>query len=284
VEVIGDKALALPPLNVTLARALVGRTRIAKLLAGYRDRPAADLDAIHLVLVKISQLVADLPQVVELDINPLLADEKGVVALDARIKVSRNAAVGTDRFAIRPYPKELEEWIEFGGRRLLLRPIRSEDEPLHREFLVRIEPRDLKSRFFIAKREFAHSELARFAQVDYDREMAFIATALNEAGKPETLGVVRAIADPDNLVSEFAILVRSDLKGKGLGSTLLGKMIRYCRDHGTRELVGEVQASNEFMLALAADLGFTVRPLAQDPGTIRVTLALGPESKVRAIG
>ncbi len=169
VEVIADKAVALPPLNIALARDLVGGTRVARLLAGYRDRPAAALDVLYLTLVKISQLIADIPQVAELDINPLLADEKGVLALDARIRVVPAIAPGSSRFAIRPYPAELEERIKFGGRRVLIRPIRPEDEPQHRKFLDRVAPEDIQLRFFNVKRVFVHSELARFAQIDYDR-------------------------------------------------------------------------------------------------------------------
>jgi acetyltransferase len=268
VETIADKAIALPPLNLKLARELVSRTRIAKLLAGYRDRAPIDHAALHLALVQLSQLIADIPQVVELDINPLLADEKGVIALDARIKVAPAQGAGTDRFAIRPYANELEEWIEFHGRRVLLRPIRPEDEPQHSAFLARIEPEDIHFRFFRMLRGFPHSELARLTQIDYDREMAFIATAKTVEGAPETLGVVRAIADPDNTSAEFAILVRSDLKGKGLGRTLLEKIVRYCRTRGTKELVGEVLAHNHRMLALASTLGFRVDPPRD--GSVRV--------------
>jgi acetyltransferase len=256
VETIADKAIALPPLNLNLARELVSRTRIAKLLAGYRDRPPIDHAALHLVLVQLSQLVADIPEVIELDVNPLLADEKGVLALDARIKLAPGPSTGADRFAIRPYPKELEEWIEFQGRLVLLRPIRPEDEPQHNAFLARIEPEDIRYRFFRLLRGLPHSELARLTQIDYDREMAFIATAKTDEGAPETLGVVRAIADPDNTSAEFAILVRSDLKGKGLGRALLKKLVRYCRTRGIKELVGEVLADNRRMIALAARLGF----------------------------
>ena len=282
VEVIGDKAIALPPLNVALARSLVGRTRVAKLLAGYRDHPAVDIDALCLVLVKVSQLVADLPQVVELDINPLLADEKGIIALDARIRVARAVSAGTGRFAIRPYPAELEEWIEIDGRRVLVRPIRPEDELHHREFLGRVAPEDLHFRFFNARREFAHTELARFTQIDYDRKMALIATVSNDAGKPETLGVVRAIADPNNAVAEFAILVRTDLKGKGLGRALMKKIVRYCRDRGTGRLVGEVLAGNRNMLALANELGFTAHPPPGISGPIQLGLVLKPGGKAEA--
>jgi acetyltransferase len=274
VETIGDKAVELPPLNLALARELVRRTRIARLLAGYRDRPVVDLDALCLALVKVSQLVADLPEVVELDINPLLADGKGIVALDARMRVARTAAAGTDRFAIRPYPAELEQWIEFGGRRVLVRPIRPEDEPQHSELLRRIAASDIQFRFLYARREFGHLELARFTQIDYDREMAFIATAPNNAGITETLGVVRAIADPDNTSAEFAILVRSDLKGKGLGRALLGAIIRYCGDRGTGKLFGEVLSSNAPMLALAASFGFEVSRVPPDLNVVRITLSL----------
>ena len=281
VEVIGDKAIALPPLNGALARDLVGRTRVAKLLAGYRDRPAVDFDALCLALVKVSQLVADLPQVVELDINPLLADEKGIIALDARIRVARTDVTGTGRFAIRPYPAELEEWNEFDGRRVLVRPIRPEDEPQHREFLAGITPDDLHYRFFNARREFAHTELARFTQIDYDREMAFIATAPNNAGAPETLGVVRAIADPNNTTAEFAILVRSDYKGIGLGRALMNKIVRYCRERNTAQLVGEVLAGNRAMRALATELGFTAHGLSDTSGVVRISLTLATGKDVR---
>ena len=278
VETIADRAMELPPLNLALARDLVGRTRIARLLAGYRDRSAADLEALYLALVKIAQLVADLPEVVELDINPLLADEKGIVALDARMRVARTAAAGVERFSIRPYPAELEQWIEFGGRRVLLRPIRPEDEPQHRELLSRIRLSDVQFRFFCARREFSHSELARFTQIDYDREMAFIATTGHAAGTPETLGVARAIADPDNASAEFAILVRSDMKGQGLGRALLSAIIRYCRDRGTGMLLGEVLAGNRAMLALVASLGFEMSQVPTDLSIVKVALALNPGS------
>jgi acetyltransferase len=280
VEVIGDKAVALPPLNLALARDLVSRTRIAKLLGGYRDRPPVNREALHLTLVKISQLIADVPELVELDINPLYADTEGVVALDARARLAHSQVVGAGRFAIRPYPAELEERIDFNGRDVLLRPIRPEDEPQHREFLRRIAPDDIRLRFFYAKRGFEHSELARFTQIDYDREMAFIATATNSAGVMETLAVVRAIADPDNSRAEFAILVRSDLKGQGLGHALLGKIVRYCRARGTREIIGEVIANNTSMLALAETYGFKVHRVPVDLSIVRISLTLDSKETV----
>ncbi|MGD2083837.1 MAG: GNAT family N-acetyltransferase [Chromatiales bacterium] len=276
VEVIADRAIALPPLNLRLARELVSRTRVSRLLAGYRHRAPADLDAVYHTLVRLSQLIADLPEVAELDINPLLADDKGVLALDARLRVQTAETRGSQRLAIRPYPRDLEEEIVFGGGPLLLRPIRPEDEPAHRVLFTRLSPEDARFRFFGVLREPAHSELARFTQIDYEREMAFIATRTEEHGQPETLGVARVCTDPDNLTAEFAIVVCSDLKGKGLGSVLLRKLIAYCRARGTQRMVGQVLPENRRMLALAEKHGFRPTP-RPDEGVIEVRLALGAE-------
>jgi acetyltransferase len=136
VELIGDRAIGLPPLNRELAGELIARTRIARLLSGFRDHPGADRAAIERVLVRIAQLMADFPNICELDINPLIANSKGVLALDARVRIAAATSQGADRFAIRPYPQFLSEEITFGGRHILLRPIRPEDEPAHREFIA----------------------------------------------------------------------------------------------------------------------------------------------------
>ncbi|MHB8493821.1 MAG: bifunctional acetate--CoA ligase family protein/GNAT family N-acetyltransferase [Casimicrobiaceae bacterium] len=272
VEVIGDRAIALPPLNMKLARELVGRTRVSKLLAGYRDRPAADRGAIDLTLVKIAQLVADIPEIVELDINPLLADAAGVIALDARIKVAATSTRGSARLAILPYPSDLEERVEIGGQPVLLRPTRPEDQTAHVAFLVRTDADAIRTRFIHPVRAFAHPNLASLTQIDYNRQMAFIATSTRADARDSILGIVRAVADPDNDSAEFAILVRSDLKGHGLGFTLMGKMIRYCRSRGTRELWGDVIADNAAMLELATTLGFRVA--APEQGLVRLTLTL----------
>jgi len=273
VEVVADRALALPPLSVPLARELVARTRVARLLAGYRDRPRADLAAIYRTLDLISQLVIDLPQIVEIDINPLLADERGVIALDARVRVERAQTSGYERLAIRPYPRELEERIEWNAGHLLLRPICPEDTAQHLQFLESLDPADIRMRIFHSRRHIAPSELARLTQIDYEREMAFIAAASGESGEAQTLGVVRAVTDPENIRAEFGLIVRSDLKGKGLGGILLEKMIRYCRARGTKVLVGEVLKDNRRMLRLARELGFTHSALL-DTGTVHITLPL----------
>jgi len=273
VEVIGDRAVALPPLNVRLASELISRTRIAKLLAGYRDRPPVDHAALHRVLERLSQLVMDVPEVIELDINPLLADAQGAIALDARVRVARATSTGADRLAIRPYPRELEETVVQGGHPVLLRPIRPEDAAAHLRFLARLDPEDVRLRVFYTRRHIAPSELARLTQLDYEREMAFIVAGLDNDEVGETLGVVRISTDPDNLRAEFGILVRSDLKGRGLGHALLDKMIRYCRARGTGEIFGDVLRENRRMLELARTLGFAIEN-GEEPGVVRVRLAL----------
>ncbi|MEM9569145.1 MAG: GNAT family N-acetyltransferase [Cyanobacteria bacterium P01_E01_bin.34] len=274
VEAIGDRAVGLPPLNVTLARELMSRTRVSRLLHGYRDRPAADNKAIELTLIQISQLIIDIPEIVELDINPLLADDNGVLALDARIAIAPATQAGTDRLAIRPYPVELEESIQLrSGRKLLLRPIRPEDEPAHYGLFEHLSAEDIRFRFFGMVKKFPQTEMARFTQIDYDREMAFIALVEDEPENNKTLGVVRAITDFENERAEFAIVVRTDMKGQGLGHALLKKMIRYCRDRGYKDMMGEVLANNKAMLNLARSCGFASHP-SPEPDIVEVLLQL----------
>jgi acetyltransferase len=272
VEVTADRAVGLPPLNTVLAGDLVSRTRISKLLAGYRGRPPADIGAISRTLIELAHLIADVPEIVELDINPLLADDQGVLALDARIVVARSDTAGLDRFAIRPYPEELEEWISWQGRKVLLRPIKPEDGAQHVEFFNALDPQDIRYRIFMRIRELQRSQLARLTQIDYDREMAFIAAGEREPGRFETLGVVRGIADPDNVTAEFAIIVRSDLKGQGLGPILLRKLIDYCRNRGTKELVGEALADNQRVIGLVRRFGGVVSHSQQGTVDLRFDL------------
>ena len=269
VEVIADRAVALPPLNTALARDVISRTRISKLLAGFRDRPAADLDAICGVLMRTAQLIADVPEIVELDINPLLADAQGVIALDARIRIAPAPTSGSERFAIRPYPQELQESKMASGTPVLLRPIRPEDEARLKYLIDHCKPEDTYFRFFSAIRELPHSQLARFTQIDYDREMVFVAIGADD----ELLGEVRTVTDPDNDQAEFGILVSSGAQGKGIGHALLEKMIRYCRARGTKELVGDVLPNNSRMLALAGNLHFQ-RGRPPGAGVVRVSLRL----------
>jgi len=276
VEVSGDHAVALPPLNAVLARDLIGRTRIARQLKGYRNHPPADMDAIAATLVQVARLVAEVPEIVELDINPLLADSNGAVVLDARMRIAMADASGStlDRLAIRPYPAELEELVPWQGGELLLRPIRPEDGAAHVAFFNALTPDDVRYRMFVRVRELQPAQLARFTQIDYDREMAFVAVRPGPDGRDETLGVGRVVADPDNISAEFAVTVRSDLKGKGLGVLLMNRLIAYCRARGTREIVGEALPQNAPVIGLVKKLGFTVGPLDEEEGVRKFWLPL----------
>jgi acetyltransferase len=275
VEVINDKALGLPPLNMRLARELIAGTRIHRLLKGYRDVAGADLDAIALTLIRLSQLIIDISEIVELDINPLLADAHGVLALDARIKVQKNSQPGAQRMAIRPYPKELEEDVSLGdGRTLLLRPILPEDEPALQAGFAKLTPEEIRMRFFVPLKVLTHMTAARFTQIDYDREMALILTEHGIPGETEIYGSVRIIADPDNEKAEYAVIVRKDFTGMGLGVLLMRKIIDYARKRGIGEIYGDVLAENTTMLKLCRVLGFTQTAMADDPGLVRVTLKL----------
>jgi acetyltransferase len=275
VEVLADRAIALPPLNRPLAAELVSCTRVARLLAGYRDRPPADLDALYAVLVAVSQMLADLPEIAELDINPLLADAQGVIALDARVRVAPERPAGAAHFAIRPYPQELVETVTWHGEPLTLRPIRPEDEPQHRRFIEQLSPEDVRLRVFAPRRELPRSELARLTQIDYAREMAFIAERRAADGQAETIGTVRAVSDPDGVEAEFAIVVRSDLKGRGLGRLLLEKLKRYASTQGLQRITGVVLRENATMLELAQHVGFVFdgsKP--REPGVLPLVLPL----------
>ena len=277
VELLADRALALPPLNLALARALVERTRVSRLLKGWRDVPAADLDALYEVLVTVSQMLADLPQISELDINPLILNHQGALALDARVGLKVSAPAGAANFAIRPYPLDLVQTLPWQGRLLTLRPIRPEDEFQHRQFLGQLDAEDIRMRVFYSRRSIGHGELARLTQIDYEREMAFVAVACDPDpanAAEQTLGVVRAVADPDNIDAEFGIIVRSDIKGLGLGALLLRKMVDYLRARGTRRLVATVLGNNQRMRELARQLEFQDHASPSDPDTRSIHLDL----------
>jgi acetyltransferase len=219
-------------------------------------------------------MLADLPELAELDINPLWADHDGVVALDARVRVSRGARAGAAHFAITPYPAELARTVIWQGESIVIRPIRPEDEPQHRAFVELLRPDDLRLRFFSVRRELPRSELARLAQIDYAREMAFIAVRTLPGGSVQTLGVARAVTDPDNADAEFAIIVRSDLKGRGLGHLLMGTLIDFTRQRGTQRLVGLVLRENLAMRNLALAQGFELDEAGSDIDALRFVLEL----------
>ncbi|HWE16003.1 MAG TPA: GNAT family N-acetyltransferase, partial [Hyphomicrobiaceae bacterium] len=256
VEVVRDTAYALPPLDLNLAHELMRQTRVWRLLQGYRDCPPADVRAIAEVLVRLGYLVACHPEIRELDINPLLADASGVIALDARVKVEDPARQPRVPMVIRPYPSEWETEANIAPVGAVhIRPIRPEDEDLYAAFFARLTLEDQRLRFFCARPDLSHRFLARLTQIDYAREMAFVAVG-KQSG--ELLGVVRFIADPDYVKGEYAILVRSDLKGHGLGWRLMQHLVSYARAEKLEELYGSVLAENTTMLKMARELGFKI--------------------------
>ena len=276
VEVINDKALALPPLDLQLAQDLVARTRVSRILKGYRDVPAADSRAIALVLVKLAQLAADVPEISEVDLNPLLADASGVIVLDARVAVTKAKEVRRGskhhRFAIRPYPKEWERPAQLAdGTALIIRPIRPEDEGLYPTFLERVTPEDIRLRFFAPVKDFGHAFIARFTQIDYARAMAFVAI---DKISGQMLGVGRLHMLTHSDTAEYAVLVRSDLKGRGLGWLLMQKLIEYAREEGIEALQGEVLSDNSTMLRMCAELGFSISDSPTDSNVRIVRLPI----------
>lgn len=266
-ELIADRALALPPLNMRLAKDLIARTNISKLLDGYRDSPAVDMDALCHLLIELSEICIDFPEIQEMDINPIFSSHKGALAVDSRMRIKRiTHKFPNRRLTIRPYPAELEEQFTLrNGRKVLIRPIKPEDEPAHNEFVSKVSPEDIRFRFFGSVRELPHTEMARLTQLDYDREMAFIAQAPSEVdGHMETLGVVRTGTDPNNENAEYAILVRSDLKGQKLGWKLLNKMIEYCRSRGTEYFTGQILRENRTMIEMVKAMGFETKAVIED--------------------
>ena len=274
-EVIDDVAYALPPLNMQLARDLMSRTRLYRQLSAHRGRPV-DLDAITLTLIKVSQMVIDLAEVIEMDINPIWVRSDNLLALDANILIETSTAPATQRLAISPYPKELERRYELpDGRAFLMRPILPEDEPELRDLVRRIPSEDVRMRFFQPMRELPHEMAARLTQLDYEREMAFIVTTPDSLpGKSRIWGVVRCNADPDMEKAEYSILVDRNMTGLGLGPMLMRYIIDYAKSRGIKELYGEVLRENESMLRLNRALHFRVSATPDDPGVLHVSLLL----------
>lgn len=227
------------------------------------------------MLVRLSQLVIDMGEIVELDINPLLADASGVIGLDTRIKVKASSGHAHERLAICPYPKALEEEVPLGdGRTLLLRPIVPEDEPSLQRVFASLTPEEIRLRFFLPMKVLSHVNAARFTQIDYDREMTLLLTESGIPGKTNIYGVVSIVADPDNEKAEYAIIVHHKMIGLGLGVFLMRRIIDYARDRGIGELYGDVLAYNQSMLKLCEVMGFTRTRVPDEPEIMRLTLKL----------
>jgi len=270
VEIVGDKSLELPPLNTALARAQIERTRIAALLKGYRDRPAADIDGVVNVLVQLSQIVADHAEITEIDINPLLCNPQGVIAVDCRIRVRATTVPAQSRLAIRPYPQQLESEIRTPeGRSYRVHPIKPEDEPALRRFADEVDTRDLWHAFFSPLRDRTHETAARLSQIDYDREMTLIAW-----DGERVAGLARSTADPTLENSECAVIIRRDLREKGLAGQLIEALLRAIATQGIRQAVMLFPADQTRVINLSKDLGFTVSPSPADPSQVRATKPL----------
>jgi len=272
-ELIDDLALALPPLDLRLAHELVGRTRVVRRLK------QGERDALALLLVKLAQLAADIPAICEIELNPLQVNQGGVNVHGACINITPPVPLhkgrGHPRFAIFPYPKEWERSLRVNdGRQIFVRPLRPEDDALLRAFFAKVSPEDLRLRFFSAVREFSHAFIARMVQLDYARGMALAAI---DPASGEMLGAVRLLADADYEAGEYAIMVRSDLKGTGLGWALMQTMIDYARWQGLARIEGQVLRENTTMLSMCRQLGFSIRNDREDASIAIVRLPLDDE-------
>ncbi|MCO6413490.1 MAG: bifunctional acetate--CoA ligase family protein/GNAT family N-acetyltransferase, partial [Thiogranum sp.] len=267
VEVWRDRAIALPPLNSFIARGIIEQTRIARLLGAWRDMPAADTDALVQVLLRVSGMVCELPEIRELDINPLVADEHGVIALDARVVVEK-PPMSRDRYghmAIHPYPMHLRSQLQLAdGTNITIRPIRPEDASIEASFVKNLSPQAKFFRFMSGLSELTEEMLVRFTQLDYSRELALIAV-LEQDDTEQELGVTRYVMNPDGVSCEFALVVADAWQRKGIGSHLMTALIDAARQRGFRQMTGEVLASNRNMLELVRELGFDISASADDP-------------------
>jgi len=276
VEIQRDRAVALPPLNAFLVGDMIQETRIAKLLAAFRDKPAIDMGALEAVLLRVSEMVCELPWIDELDINPLIVDENGAVAVDARI-VLRDSPPTRNRYAhmaIHPYPADLTSVLLLAdGVSVTLRAIRPEDADMEQEFVRNLSQNSRYFRFMNTVRELNPAMLIRFTQIDYDREMAFVAVR-EEGGRKIEIGVARYVTNPDAQTCEFALVVADPWQGKGVGRRMLERLIEVARRRGLRTMVGHILGGNQAMLGLCKTLGFKIADHPEDASLKQATLVL----------
>ena len=268
VEVMRDCAIALPPLNRLLAEKLISQTRVASLLGEFRNMPEVNMSALLQVLRHVSEMVCELPEISELDINPLVADEHGVMALDARIVV-KHPAPSMDRYAhmaIHPYPSHLSTTHQLAdGTNIVIRPIRPEDAGIEQSFVRELSPQSKYFRFMQGMNELTQQMLVRFTQLDYSRELALIAV-LEDAGNETELGVARYVMNPDGESCEFALVVADKWQNRGIGSRLMNVLMDAAKQRGLKHMQGEILASNSNMLKLTESLGFSLQTSDEDAG------------------
>lgn len=277
VEVMNDRALALPPLNALLIDRLIAQTHAARMLGPFRDAPAIDRNALDQILMRVSELVCELPEVASIDINPLLAGDLAVIAVDARIELTERMPIQDPyaHLAIYPYPASSQKDIVLeNGQVIKVRPIRPEDAEIEQRFVRGLSEETRYFRFMRMLNELTPEMLVRFTQIDYDREMALIALFTPAGGEEVEVGVTRYSLEPDGESAEFALVVADEWQGRGVGSHLLEMLIDYARQRGVRQLFGEVLLKNEPMRQLAARMGFSEQVLASDEDTVRISRRL----------
>jgi acetyltransferase len=288
IELIADRAMELPPLNQFLARRLIERSRVSEMLGAWRGTPAADIEAVEQILLRVSEMVCELPQLREMDINPIIVDETGAVAVDARVVIehappAHHGSGDYNHLAILPYPSAYErEWPMKGGGLYTIRPIQPDDADMLQAFVRGLSQESRYFRFASAMPELPPRMLARYTLIDYDREMALVAvhrtrTAGDEGSFTETeeiIGVSRYITNPDQTSCEFSLVVSDHFKGQGLGSRLMLSIMEFARAKGLSEIDGLVLANNPNMLRLMTGLGYTVHPFPEDPDFKLVSKAL----------
>ena len=272
-ELLDDKALGLPPLNRLLARRMMEGTRIMPLLKGYRNSTPVDLEKIEELLMQISQLVIDFPEIVEMDVNPILVKDGKPVAVDARIKLQKVESSSNLHLVISPYPQHLERHdLTDMQMPLFIRPIKPEDAPLFEELFNTLTPTSIYYRFFSVVKTLSPEILARFTQVDYDREISFVGLD-EEQGRERMLGVANILGEPDGKRGEFSVLIGDPWQGKGIGAKLLLQCLSIAQERGMEVVWGTVLAENSYMVALGKKLGFTVKQ-GEDHSEYKLTIDL----------
>jgi acetyltransferase len=277
VEIFADNQVALPPLNDYLSRELINSTRVARFLKKFRNLPPADIESLTRVLQRVSEIACELPEVQELDINPLLVDDKGVIAIDARVVVARpkHSTAHYGHMAIHPYPSELESiWQLADGTDIMVRPIRPEDAEIEQFFVQNLSPESKYFRFMQSLDKLTPIMLARFTQIDYDREMALIAVNNENTEEAHILSVARYICNPDGVSCEFALTVADAWQNKGIGGQMMQRLMNVARDRGIEIMEGEVLSSNRRMLRLCEELGFRSVKNPDEPEAVSVRLHL----------
>jgi acetyltransferase len=276
VEVLEDRALGLPPLNGFIIQTMIEHTRVARLMGAFKHMPPMNRDALTKILQRVSELVCELPEILCVDINPLIGNDKEVIAVDARIQVAyrppQMAPYG--HMAIHPYPTHLIERVQLpSGQDLIIRPIRPEDAEMEQEFVRGLSEQTKYFRFMQAIKELTPEMLVRFTQIDYDREMALIAV-VEEDGRDVEVGVARYMSRPGGDSCEFAIVVADSWRDRGIGARLMRTLMQNARQRGLRLMEGDVLTANTRMLALMESLGFRIERDKEDPGVRLVTKVL----------